>query len=71
MATYFSILDPPPGDLPYAGIKAVSPASPALQVDSSSLYHLGSPLYIYLFFFRFVSHVSHYRTLSIIPCVVE
>ena len=31
---------PPPGDLPNAGIK---PVSPALQADSLLLSHLGSP----------------------------
>ena len=33
---------PPPGDLPDPGIKSVSPASPALQADSSPLSHQGS-----------------------------
>ena len=32
----------PPGDLPNPGIKLTSPASPALQVDSLPLSHLGS-----------------------------
>ena len=32
---------PPPGDLPFPRIK---PVSPALQVDSFPLSHLGSPL---------------------------
>ena len=27
----------PPGDLPYSGIKSLSPASPALQADSLPL----------------------------------
>ena len=30
---------PPPGDLPHAGIKAVSPVSLALQADSLPLSH--------------------------------
>ena len=34
---------PLPGDLPDPGIKLMSPASPALQVDSLPLNHLGSP----------------------------
>jgi len=34
---------PPPGDLPHPGIKPMSPASPALQVDSLLLSHWGSP----------------------------
>jgi len=34
---------PPPGDLPDPGIKAVSPSTPALQVDSLPLSHEGSP----------------------------
>ena len=34
---------PTPGDLPDPGIKPTSPASPALQVDSSLLRHRGSP----------------------------
>jgi len=34
---------PPPGNLPHPGIKPVSPAAPALQVDSLLLSHGGSP----------------------------
>ena len=34
---------PPPGDLPNPGIKLASFLSPALQVDSLALSHLGSP----------------------------
>ena len=30
---------PPPGDLPHPGIKPMSPASPAFQVDSLPLSH--------------------------------
>ena len=33
---------PPPGDLPYPGIKPMSPASPALRVDSLPLSHWGA-----------------------------
>ena len=33
----------PPGDLPDAGIEAMSPASPALQVDSLRLSYWGCP----------------------------
>ena len=40
---------PPPGDLPDPGIEPVSPASPALLVDSLPLRHLGKPLNISLF----------------------
>ena len=36
---------PSPGNLPDSGIKPKSPASPALQVDSLPLSHLGSPAY--------------------------
>ena len=36
---------PSPGDLPNPGIK---PVSPALRADSLRLYHLGSPLRVYL-----------------------
>ena len=32
----------PPGDLPDPGIKPMSPASPALQVESLPLNHWGS-----------------------------
>ena len=39
---------PPPGGLPDPGIEPVSPASPALQVDSLALRHLGKPLNILL-----------------------
>ena len=34
---------PPPSDLPDPGIKPMPPASPALQADSLSLSHQGSP----------------------------
>ena len=34
---------PPPGDLPDPGIKPASPVSPALQENSLSQCHLGSP----------------------------
>jgi len=34
----------PPGDLPDPGIKPMFPVSPALQVDSLLLSHLGNPL---------------------------
>ena len=34
---------PPAGDLPQPGIELASPVSPALQVDSLSLSHWGSP----------------------------
>ena len=34
---------PSPGDLPDPGIKLVSPAAPALQVDSLPLSHWESP----------------------------
>ena len=37
----------PPGDLPDPGIKPVSPATPALQVDSSLLSHWGIPRVLY------------------------
>ena len=33
----------PPRDLPHPGLEPVSPASPALQVDSLPLSHWGSP----------------------------
>ena len=33
----------PPGDFPDPGIESASPASPALQADSSLLSHQGSP----------------------------
>ena len=36
---------PPPGDLPDPEIKPISPASPALQVDSLPMSHLWSPNY--------------------------
>ena len=43
---------PPPGDLPNPGIELMSPASPAMQVDSLLLNHQGSPhvLFSYLFY---------------------
>ena len=37
------LLYPPPGDLPDPGIKPTSPSSPALQEDSLTLNHQGSP----------------------------
>ena len=43
---------PPPGNLPNPGIEPVSPASPAMQVDSLLLNRQGSPhiLFSYLFY---------------------
>ena len=38
------LLCPSPGDLSNPGIEPVSPVSPALQVDSLLLSHLGSPV---------------------------
>ena len=35
---------PPPGHLPHPGVEPISPASPALQVDSLPLSHQGNPL---------------------------
>ena len=35
---------PPPGTLPHPGIEPVSPVTPAFQVDSLLLSHLGSPV---------------------------
>ena len=35
---------PPPGDLPHPGIKPVSPAALALQVDSLPLSHVEAPI---------------------------
>ena len=35
---------PIPGDLPDPGVESMSPVSPALQVDSLPLSHLGSPI---------------------------
>ena len=37
------VLCPPPRDLPKPGIKPMSPAAPALQVDSLPLSHQGMP----------------------------
>ena len=45
---------PSRGDLPNLGIEPVSPVSPALQVDSLPLSHLGSPV---------ASHMLHYNYL--------
>jgi len=40
---------PPPGDFPDPGIKPLSSVSPALQTDSLSLSHQGSPvLFVYV-----------------------
>ena len=38
---------PPPGSLPYSGIKPLSPVSPSLQADSSPLSHRGIPIYFF------------------------
>ena len=38
---------PPPGDLPNPGIEAMSPAAPALQVDSLPVSHWGNSRSIY------------------------
>ena len=47
------LLFPSPGDLPDPGIKPVSPEAPALQTDSLSLSHQGSPLSL-----RFINFIS-------------
>ena len=42
---------PPPGDLPDQGLKSLSPAAPALQVDSLPLGHRGNLAFVYLVLF--------------------
>ena len=37
----------PPGNLHNPGIEPMSPASPALQVDSLPMSHVGSPHWLY------------------------
>jgi len=44
---------PPPGDLPYTGIKSTSLGAPALQVDSLPLSHQEAP-------FVFLVYVKEY-----------
>ena len=39
---------PPPRDLPDPGIEPMSPAAPALQVDSLLLSHWESSMYMYM-----------------------
>jgi len=43
---------PPLWDLPDPGIELLSPVSPALQVDSLSLSHLGSPINKIFFYLK-------------------
>ena len=59
---WFSTPFPPPGDLPDPGIKPVSPASSALQVDSLPLGLRGSPENKRHTFFSVVS--LHYPQLT-------
>ena len=42
---------PPPGDLPDQGLKSLSPAAPALQMDSLPLGHQGNLAFVYLVLF--------------------
>ena len=60
---------PPPGDLPSPRIE---PVSPVLQADSLPLHDQGSAyMYIYPLFFRFPSHIGHYRVLSRVPHAIQ
>ena len=47
---------PSPGDLPNPGIKAASPASPALQADSLPLNHRGNLRFISFRLFSVLKH---------------
>ena len=58
---------PSPGDLPNPGIIPMSPASPALQVDSLPLHNLGITDTCIASFFRFPSHLGHHRALIRVP----
>ena len=59
---------PSTGDLPNPGIE---PMSLALQVDSLSLSHQESPIYMHLFSFSDSSFIGDYKTLSRVPCPVQ
>ena len=50
----------PPGDLPDPGIKPMSPVSPALQVNSFILSHLGSPVYRHIHTYVYTYIYIHY-----------
>ena len=50
---------PPPGDIPDPGIKPVSPASPAFQVDSLPAESSGKPIYIQLYKKRYYISTYH------------
>ena len=63
---------PPPGDLPDPGIKPVSPAAPALQVDSLLLSHLGSRVYVHEFYYRQKLHrnlLLYLSSVHLLSCV--
>ena len=59
---------PSPGNLPNSEIE---PRSPALQADALPSEPPGIPQYMYLFSFKFFSHLSHYRVLSRFPCAIQ
>ena len=51
---------PPPGDLPHPGTEPVSPAAPALQVDSLPTEPPGKPFCIYTYtYFMYVFTYAH------------
>jgi len=62
------LLCPSPEDLPDPGFEPTSLGAPAFQADSLPLSHRGP---IYPLFFRFFSHISHYRVLNRVPCATQ
>ena len=46
---FWSVLYPPPGDLPGPEIMPTSPVAPVLQADSLPLCHCRKPKYVYMY----------------------
>ena len=83
----YSLPTEPPGKPKNTGVGSLSilqwifltqeskPGSPAFQVDSLPTELSGKPqLYIcplFPFFFRFFSHIGHYRVLNQVPCAIR
>ena len=59
---------PPPGDLPDSGMEPLSPVTPALQVDSLPLSHLGSPTWSYR---NICTNTQGYENKVVFFCVVH
>ena len=60
---------PPGGDLPNPGVEPMSPPAPALQVDSSSLTHWGSPCSNICAYYKHIKYQG--LILGLRPCTIS